>query len=234
MSQPVTISTAQVPSTYCPSGIQTDWPFLVSLLAAETNCSAYNFGPTVPGPDDQDKPWLRTDPTTGLVDRWYVFVGGDWVAKHPTAAGTIIMWEGAEGSIPTFDGGEAGIVTATTGPMWEKVSQMDGRFPMGPGTLPSGAIVAVTNTGGEERHELALTEIPNHDHALGGISVVIEKIGSGNIDLEFGGTDAKAQTALAEGGDPDDDDNTVPHNNLPPWYGVFFLRKTARSHYRYP
>lgn len=233
MGQPVTVSTASVPTDYCYRGPQLDWPFFVSLLMAELAGANYtfNFGPTTPAPDDQDKPWFRTN-VDGTPDRLYVYSGGSWVAKHAIPAGAVWLYEGAEGSIPTFDGGEAGVVTATTGPMWEKVSQLDGRFPIGPGTVGS-TTIGVGDTGGTHEHTLLTENIPAHTHT---IPEGANYVGSGNlippriiIDDDYGTTKTNLLTG-SYGGQADGTTKVVSHLN--PYRGIFFIRKTARTHYR--
>lgn len=230
MGQPVTISTSDIPASYCPESFAAAWAFGVAHLSAELagNNFSYNYGPTTPAPDDQGKPWFRTDATTGLPDKWYVFVGGSWVSLHPMPIGAVVMYEGSLASIETYDGGEAGTVTATTGPMWERVTQLDARFPMGPGTLPSGTAVAVTNTGGEEKHALTEEELPNIEIHTRQRTDLVDGGGSAAslVHATFG-----AQVTVDEfGGDASG--NTVAHNNLPPYYGIFFIRRTARLYYR--
>lgn len=227
---PVTITTASVPEAYCPTTLREAWPFLVALLGAEIpGLAFFNYGNTTPSPDNQDKPWRRLN-TNGTPDRWYDYVGGVWLARHPAAPGTIIMYDGAEATIDTFDGGEAGTVSETTGPMWERVTALNARFPIGVGTLPSGTSVAVTNTGGAEKHTLIEAEIPAHTHQF--------KYQSHTEDVDGGGD---ARHLLSQPGDTtispdsyggDEDNETVAHNNLPPYFGIFFLRKTARLYYR--
>lgn len=227
--QTVTITSATIPSDYCPASWSEGWAFsvpqLIAMLAG--NNFSFNYGPDTPAPDDQDKPWLKTD-ASFVPDKWYTYVGGSWISKHPIPAGAVWMYEGVEASIDTYDGGEAGTVTATTGPMWEKVSALNGRFPLGPGTLESGTAVAVTNTGGAEKHELVEAELPHiaiqsrqrNDLVDGGGSIALldhDTVGTVVTVDEFGG---------------DEDGATTPHNNMPPYYGIFFIRKTARTHYR--
>ena len=56
----VTISTDQVPASYCVTDIATDWPFLVQLLSGQIAGTAnlYNFGSSTPVAADEDKPWI--------------------------------------------------------------------------------------------------------------------------------------------------------------------------------
>lgn len=237
---PVNITTTSVPDDYCPTSLQEAWPFLTSLLQATLSGSntTFSFGPDPPdNPNDQDRPWLKTD-ANGRPERWYVFVDGAWISRHPSAPGTVIMYEGTEASIETFDGGEPGIVAVQQGPMWEKVSSMDARFPVGPGTLPSGTVITITGAGaqgGEEKHTIARDELPN-------IQLETESVRRNNV--EESGTGAATvyvpdttvgsfvvntplKTESLNG-----DETQVASNNLPPYQAIWFIRRTARLHYR--
>lgn len=232
MGQAVNLSTASVPPEYCARGLQLDWPFLVSLLSAQMSGDGVipSVGPTTPPPDDQDRPWFRIN-ADGTPDRWYVYSNGAWISKHPIAAGAIWLFAGLEAEIETYDGGEAGTVTATTGPMWEKYSAADGRFPIAPGTVGSTAI-GVGDTGGTHEHTLTLEEIPAHKHTVTGRAY----IGTGNltppkaiVDDDYAATDITVDTSTVGG---QSDGTTKKVNTLPPYIGLFLIRKTARSHYR--
>lgn len=203
---------------------------LITRLSGELagDASFFNYGPNTPAPDDQDKPWIRLD-SNGNIDKIYSFSNGAWVARHPVAPGIVVMYEGSEASITTLDGGESGAITATTGPMWEKVSTMDARFPIGPGTLASGTIVNVGDTGGEEKVELLEANIPIH--VMNGYIV---DTGANLATRGILSDDDRSTTAHEIdrfGGDPVTD-ATVAHNNLPPYKAIFFIRRTARTHYR--
>lgn len=235
MGQAVALSTASVPTDYCPPSLAVAWPFLVGLMSAELTGanSTFNFGPTTPAPDDQDKPWFRTD-GDGNPDRLYVFSDGSWISKHPIAAGAVWMFDGLEADIETYDGGEAGTVTATTGPMWEKYSAMNGRFPVGPGTIGTGTgavNVGVGGTGGAHEHTLALDEIPKHSHPFTAASYVD---GGNNTPVKIIGDDDWGNDTITvdtpAGGQTDGTTKAV--NTLPPYSGIWFIRKTARTHYR--
>jgi len=236
MGQPVQISTASVPTDLCATNIQTLWPILVGLLAAELSgdVATINVGSDTPAPDDQDKYWFR-DNADGTPDRIYRFVDGAWVAKHSVAPGIITMYLGTEASIETLDGGEAGAITDRTKPMWQKVSAFDARFPIGVGTLPSTTAVAVTGTGGEEKHTLLQEELPNVEIPTqskrrtnvqdgGDATVYVPDTVTGSFAV-----DNPLRTEALNG---DADTDTVAHNNLPPYIGVFFIVKTARTYYR--
>jgi hypothetical protein len=231
MGQDVIIQTADVPEGYCATSFREAWAFGVSLLSAQTsgNSTTFNFGPDTPVPDDQDKPWLKTD-SANLPERWYAFSNGAWVSRHPLPAGSVIMYEGSEASIETFDGGEAGAITATTGPMWEKVSSMNGRMPIGPGTLPSTTVLNVGDQGGEEEHELVPEETPLHSHNIKYNNVHDLQVSSDKDRIAFSDTGTQTVETSEVGGNIDGD--TEPHNNLPPYTAIFFIRRTARTHYR--
>lgn len=230
----VTISTAAVAEGTCPSWIIALWPQLVSLLSANLNGSlnVFNYGNSTPAPADQDKPWIRTD-AAGRIDRVYNYSGGSWIARHPVAAGAIIMWEGDITAVDTFDGGETAAVTATTGPMWERVTQLNAKFPIGVGTLPdTGTVLAVGSTGGEELHELTQQEMPPHTHDIAILPSV--DFGSGSATMRRLDTsgDFNDVTSTRSTGGQGTPPEVVGHNTLPPYYALYFLRKTARTHYR--
>lgn len=233
MATPVTISTASVPASYCANSIQVAWPFLVSLLTAELAGlnNTFNDGDTTPAPDDQNRPWLPTS-FSGVNPPAFVykFVDGVWIMPNPNPTGLVAMYQGSEASIDTFDGGEAGTVTATTGPMWQKVSAIDGRFPIGPGTVGTTSI-GIGATGGTGEHTLALDEIPAHTHPFTGR----DYIGSGNlspakviIDDDYGGTENTVATSAGGQGDG----STKAVNTMPPYLGIWFIVRTARKYYR--
>lgn len=235
MGQQINISTSDIPSSYCPPDFASAWAFGVAHLIGELpgNLTTFNYGPDTPDPDNQDKPWFKTD-VNYLPERWYVYSGGAWVSKHPDFAGKVVMWEGAEADIVTLDGGEAGTVTAVTGPMWEKVSEMDGRFPVGPGTL-AGSPVAVGGIGGSHEHVLDLEQVPPHTHPITGRAYT----GSGNlsptkiiIDDDYASTDQTAATGSTGGKTDGVTTTTKAVNHIPPYRAIFFIRKTARGWYR--
>ena len=165
--------------------------------------------------------------------RLYSLVSGDWLSKHPLSPGIIAMWAGDAASVTTLDldagytsqGAEA--VDATHGPFWEIVSAMAAKFPIGVGTTANGTTVAVTGTGGEDEHTLTTAELPAHAHEVPGI-------GGNGVDNHGPYYEDCAGPANTEvsGYDTEDTGDGDAHNNLPPYYGVYFIRRTARTHYR--
>jgi microcystin-dependent protein len=226
----VTINASSVPVGFCFTSWSESWPELVALISGTADLSVnLHIGDAAPA--DLTKAWLKT--ISGVPDRLYYFASGVWLAKHAIPVGfTMLAPAGtALADIDTLDGGEVGAVTAFTGPMWARDTDFDAMFPIGPGTLPSGTVLVEGATGGEEKHSLTVTEIPPHAHQL---LVAQSNTGSGSEaqrlrpDSDLGDSDAdSAQT----GGDP----STLlvaPHNNMPVYRVRFFVKRTARTHYR--
>lgn len=233
MGQPVDFSLSNFPEDYCATSPAEFAADLVARLSGELRGeNDYNRGPDTPAPDDQDKPWFKTD-ANGLPERWYVYINGAWIARHPDIPGKVIMYEGTEASITTLDGGEAGAVTATTGPMWEKVSSLNGKFPVGPGTLASGATILVGGTGGAEEHTIARDELPNIQ--LGTESVVrtnVDEPGDAHVYVpdDTEGSFVLNNPLMTESINGDVEQEPV--NIMPPYVGIWFIRRTQRTHYR--
>lgn len=226
----VAITTSDPSSTFCFRSFEQDWPYLVSLLDGNFEGNEINFGSTTPLAEDRDKPLFPTNADgTPRSAEWYSYSSGSWLARHPLPPGIIMLWDGAEANIPTLDGGEVATITASTGPMWEKVSAMNARFPIGPGTLPSGLVVPVGGSGGSEEVTLDLENIPLHDHGIPNKKLVHQVTPNGQLQ-QTAGNDFTTSTFRAEGGKTDG--TTKPHNNIPPFYGIFAIKRTARLYYR--
>lgn len=232
MSTSISITTQDVPQSFCFQSWPQAWPFLVGLLQGSFagDLNTINFGNTTPSSEDRDKPWLRTN-ADGTPDGWYAYANGAWLRRYSGPdPGFIGMWGGAEAGIDTLDGGEVGAATETTGPFWERVTAFDGRFPLGVGTI-SGAAVAVGAAGGADAIELEMENIPLHDHGLPGIKVLHSTAPIGVIHADSG-NDISVSTLKAEGGNTSG--ATVSHANVPPYRATFFIRRTARLYHRAP
>lgn len=187
-----------------------------------------NKGSTAPNADDRMNPWVRTNPD-GSPDGTYIYFDGSWKRKHPLDPGLIMMWAGAIGDIDAIDGGAAGTATLISGPFWEVVTAMAARFPVGVGSFPSGTAVAVTGTGGEEKHVLVTAELPE---VLGTIkspynAILMEEPSEGNFALNSDNNNISKVSLndAIKGGD------NTGHNTLPPYFGIFFVRRTVRIYY---
>lgn len=191
---------------------------------------------TEPGFADRDKVWVRTSAGAPVSPAIWTFWNGLWVAKHPVAAGTLwaLPYTGSVASIATLDGGSNVAVTANTGPFWEEVTTLQARMPIGAGTLPSGTILAVGDTGGEEKHVLIPAEggfylpvdaphLDDGDAQLGNLkslrSFVMDGHECGAIDAI--GTPSAPFTLGSQ--------TPTAHNTLPPYTTLTFLRRTARQ-----
>jgi microcystin-dependent protein len=239
----VAITTQSVPANFCFDTWQNAWPKLVALLNGDLGPvgTFINAGNATPSFANQTLPWLRKD-ANGLPDRWYEFVNGVWVSRHAMPPGAIIMFAGTLADIDTFDGGETGVaITAYTGPMWQEYASLQARFPLGPGTLPSGLVVNVGDQSGEEKHENLLAEIPSHKHeALPAASGFMLGMPGGTTGDSKDGTLNQTGSLIYKlerateltGGDGSVADATTPHNNMPPYTGIYFIERTARTHYR--
>lgn len=229
----INISTASVPAAWCNLTLQEIWPKLVGLIMADLagTQNTFNDGDTTPAPNDQDKPWTPPGYSGSNPPGIYHYISGAWIMPHPLATGIGAMYWGTEASIATLDGGEAGVVTETQGPMWEKVSALDGRIPMGPGTLaPSTRTLLVAGTLGVDEHTLVRDELPD---------ITIDTPLKRRTDLVDGGTStALFETDYTLSGSENVNVPTEvlgegePHENLPPVYGTWFIRRTARKFYR--
>jgi len=228
----IRLTSQPLPAGFC-ALTDAQWQTLLSLVSTTiTDTSGFlNVGIAPPDPDMRQYPWFRLE-ADGSPDREYFYWSGLWLSYHPSPPGFIGMYGGAVGNIPTYDGGEAApaIATPTSGPMWVQYAALDGKFPLGCGTLPSGTVVGVGGTGGEETHVLTKGEMPTHSHYYLADQGLVElmQFQSGAHEIEPGN-----KTWLASPANKTQDaGNSVEHNNMPPYSGVYFIQRTARLFYR--
>lgn len=186
--------------------------------------STFIIGSATPAPEDQDKPWIADD------GRMYLFELpglGAWVSRHPEATGSIKLYGGTEASVTTFDGGEAGAVSAAAGPMWEIVTAAAARFILAPGTLPSGTVVAVGATGGNEEHTITVDEMPAHTHDVA--LRPTESGGTANLYADRARADNPEPTNLLETSEVGGGDK---FSMMPPYYSLWVIRRTSRIWFR--
>jgi hypothetical protein len=187
---------------------------------------------SAPASTDTDKLWFN------LNDSRVYFYGtanglliAAWVSEHPTPPGSSErrLWVGSTGDLQTYDGGDTNTAGDAAGPMWEVDSAFAARFPVGVGTFAASGSVAVTGTGGEDKHTLTANEsgLPAHTHSFGsGVSVLttpgsVHDIDSGSQGSSIAATAENTSASAAEA-----------HNNLPPYYGVYFIKRTSRIYYK--
>lgn len=179
-------------------------------------------------PADTTQVWQQLD-TLGRPVRIYQFASGSWLSLHTLVPGMTMIWTTALPDFTSFDGGDANPVSDTSGPMWELVTALNAKFPLGAGTLPAGAVVPIGGTGGEDLHVLSTAELALHTHNTGLIHTNLAD-GSGTTPtLVTTGLVGATQTPTDNGGPNGINGNG--HNTMPPYLGVSFLRRTARLFY---
>jgi len=219
----------------------------------------FTFGPTAPGADSQSLPWIRTDASFNLIGVYSFNTTAQlWVSPNPTPVASLErrLWTGSASQIWSYDGGDGtdpavNVPTDTAGAMWEVDHAADFKIPIGPGTnTGTGTTIAVGQTGGEEKHVLTKDEM-EHTHITGRMKA---NSGSGADD----GYMLQADTQTADGtgrritGGSNSDveaplstltgnylatagvDATTPpagHNNMPPFIGMYVIKRTARRFY---
>lgn len=233
-----------LPEGFCPTSWQNFVNEAVGKAIVQFTSSSFSVlivQSTAPGATDRDKPWLNT-----TDDRIYRWVGGAWVSRHPSTPGGIErrLVRGTTAQIETYDGGEAGVVGDAAGPMWEEDTDFAARFPVGVGTTAGGTVIALGGTGGEDAHVLLQAELPSTTHrhlspwmastgasdattfpygngpAITGSGKVVDDSGNNHSDRVLPYTES-----VGLGSD-------TAHNNLPPYIGVRWIKRTARIYYR--
>ncbi len=234
MSTP--IQNDQLPSGFCPTDYQ-------DLLNVFTEHQFVDLD-TITGiqvstatPTDETLPWLQLD-SFGNPIRIYWFAAGAWLSLHPTAVGLTMWWFGTQPTdafLDTFDGGSAGAVGESSGPMWRRAklqagagAEIVGQFPLVAGTLqPSGTVVAGNATGGAD--QVILTEPQLPVLPLYPDPFVGTQFPAGGGAISGGGADVSqikpfpTQTDIGSG---------QAHSNMPPYAVGYLLQRTERKFYR--
>lgn len=241
----IAITSDPVPSGFCALSDAT-WQALVGLLTGLlTGDPSINVGNATPTPDRRGLPWFRLN-SDGSPDGWYGFNNGLWLQRHPDAPGKIVVYDGALADIPTFDGGNANAISEIDGAFWQRLTALDARMPLQAGTLASGKVLNMGDTGGEELHILKANELPKHSHPMANADLVSPKtlLTSSNyvtVQSNFDGAGASNSYYLAGsatlptlgqsgiiGGKDGNDGDDLGHNNLPPYGVICFIKRTSR------
>ena len=226
----ITLTPPSLPVSYCPLNYQNLANDIIGGTQATFNStignSFFNFGPSIPAINNRIYPWLDVN------GQWWIFSQGVWLYKNPVVKEGYDrrIFVGTTTDLLSYDGGDGTAVAGDTfGPMWMVDTSFDARFPVGVGTFVTSGAVAVNGTAtstsvvGEDKHTLTVSELAAHTHNVGRY---INDSRSGG-DLKFmdltNGT-GTVGISSSTGGD-------AAHNNLPPFCGVYFIKRTSRIYY---
>lgn len=197
-------------------------------------------------PDENHRlyPWLNTannqvytwSNTYGKWISWRPFEFGQiWAAPSGTPESAIWSLDGGDGTDPrpTLPDGSVNPSynppTPTAGAMWMMVQQLAAKFPVGVGAFTSGAMLPIAGTGGAET--VALTEAQNGPHTHGPPAnsdkfwAHASPASSGQYNVLGSGVDTILGVETDTSGDGE------AHDNIPPYYVVFFVTRTTRQYY---
>ncbi|MEO1437400.1 MAG: tail fiber protein [Bacteroidota bacterium] len=104
-----------------------------------------------------------------------------------------------------------------------------GRFPLGVGNSGTNGSTNhnIKSTGGAEKHQLTVNEMPSHSHGAGSLSTTepfLSQNGSGNQDKRDGGGTKLFEYSGITGNTASIGGNQA-HNNMPPFYTIQFIIK---------
>lgn len=190
--------------------------------------------------------WFRLEGADLLPDDLYKFAAGNWQAKiwPPASSDMRMFWRGSEADLWSFDGGDGTnpavtAPTATTGAVWERDTEMDGRLPMGigdiPGVVPTKTL-AVDEAYGSGNITQTAQQVAAHTHPLAADANIMNVDGSIKVvTTGTGGPGLQKGLTGPEVGPLSVQANTFttsqePMNIVPPVMGGIWARRTARTH----
>jgi len=229
----ITLTAPSLPANYCPASYQKLANDIIGGTQATFNStignSFFNFGPTYPAINNRIYPWLDEN------GQWWIYDQGFWLRKNPvTAAYERRIYVGTTTDLLSYDGGDGtATATSTTGPMWEVDTEFEARFPVGVGAFVASGAVAVlgkttsTSIAGEDKHTLTVPEMPKHTHSMTWDSN--DTSGGDQLNTLYYGPEANIPNNMIK--DTGSTGGDVAHNNLPPFYGVYFIKRTSRVYY---
>lgn len=244
-----------LPEGFCPATEQARLDTYATHLAVTIPEGSYQFiiQAAKPGPSFQTGyVWKRL--VNGYPERDYLFVSGVWFSPHPIqpSGNHRALYIGSLPDLINEDGGSAGAVTATTGPMWEEDTTFIGRSPMHPGLIPGTTdTLAVAANYGTALHLLVFAEMLNHAHGIGNsitapandapsqVARGWSKAGTlvwaqdwtespANIQFTIGGGDRGTTEPIVG------DNASTGHQTVHPVRGIYVIKRTARLGYVVP
>jgi len=230
----ITLTAPSLPANYCPASYQKLANDIIGGTQATFNStignSFFNFGPTYPAINNRIYPWLDEN------GQWWIYDQGFWLRKNIVAASGYDrrIFVGTTTDLLSYDGGDGtATATTTTGPMWEVDTLFDARFPVGVGAFAASGSVAVQGTAtstsivGEDQHTLTIPEMPKHTHSMTWDSN--DTSGGDQLNTLYYGPEANIPNNMIK--DTGSTGGDVAHNNLPPFCGVYFIKRTIRVYY---
>lgn len=224
----VPVVAGNLPQGFCPQSEQARLNGYAAVMTVALPAAGGSIIWQQTKPADTSQTWGQLD-SLGRPVRIYLFAAGSWLAQHPQVPGAIMLWDGPLPDFTVFDGGDSVAAGPTSGPMWEEVVAARARFPIHPGTLPVAGTIPVAGTGGEEQVTLDNTQLAAHTHRL---TTLGRATADGNDGSPSGGlVDTGGPSSGSLGNTTDSDGGGQPHDNMPPYYGAFLLRRTNRLFY---
>lgn len=226
------VGVGALPAGFCPATEQDRANGFANVMSVAFPTTFTGVTTSATKPTDQTKAWLQLD-SLGRPVRFYYFAQGAWLSQHALVPGFTMLWTTALPTLTAFDGGDGNGISPVSGPMWEVVTDLQGKFPLGAGTLtPSSSVIAQGATGGEDQHTLVQAEIPKHTHLydtyVAPNATNFRNAGSSDPGEFSSDTRLQRQTSSFGG---DGTGATTAHNNMPPYFAVNYLRRTNRLFY---
>jgi hypothetical protein len=235
-----------LPAGLCPATYQQLLQAIAAALSVTFPESFSGVYASATPPSDTTQVWVQLD-SLGRYVRTYTYAQGAWLSPHAALPGDCKFIITIPPDFTTYDGGDANAIGPQSGPMWQLPLDSNGnailaaQFPIGAGTLPSGAILTVGNTGGEDLHVLVTPEMPFHNHSLvfdsgqiaggAGYTLFIEKA-TGTVDAPTLPVNGGLTTTGDSGGSSSNANNAANgHNTMPPYYVGTWIQRTSRLYY---